>query len=72
MLMPVLVRFDERTILGLEEDVDAGDHWRVEEGPSDLAEGLVRHLPAAPRPRDGRRAAPRRSRKVGGAPTTAR
>ena len=57
MLASVFVRFDQRTILRLEQHVDAGDDWRIKEGACDLGQGLIGHLPAASRARDGRSAA---------------
>ena len=53
MFPPVLARLDERTFLGLEQDVYADHNWSISKGVGDLAKSLIGHLPAAPRPRDG-------------------
>ena len=49
MLVSIFVGFDQRAILGLEQHVDARDHWRIEKRAGDPAQDFVGHLPAAPR-----------------------
>jgi hypothetical protein len=51
--MPVLARFDERTFLGLEQDVHAHYNGSISKGVGDLAKSLIGHLPSPPSPRDG-------------------